>query len=195
MIFAEINPVLLEWKEAFGIREFFHQQLICWRNDNITFKDLFLYAALKEFRFSGRPAWESSPGRKNSEMNEDLIHYTAIQLNMAQPLDQARLEKTLLNLKTFAREHEFKIIFFINPVDLKTLKNFAGDAVYESLTHRINSIREICKQHELTCLDLHNLISDSERFFDPHCVHLDEYARQQVANRLVEMFMRIMHES
>lgn len=193
LIVAEINPVLLEWKEAFGVREFFHQQLTCWQNPDINWYHLLLYAALKEFRFSGRPAWESSSANKPNAIDKGLIHYTAHQLNMAHPLDEVRLKNSLLGLKEFAQEHDLKIIFFITPVDLKTLKTCAGGLVYDSLINRIQTINDICTQHQLQYLDLHDLIKDSERFFDPHRVHLDEYARQQVATALAEMCLNAIH--
>lgn len=194
VIWVELNPVLFQWEEALGIREFFHKQLDCWGRNPMNWSDLLIYAALKEFRFSGRPAWQTlTPGRVDGD-DPDVIQHTAVKLQMADALDESKLEADLHAIHAFEESHGVKIFFFTTPVDLKTLRVAAGEDVYQALCHRIAVVRSVCEKNHWAYLDLSDLIPESYHFFDPHRVHLDEYARQKVAVALAQMYRDQMNE-
>lgn len=184
-IIVQLNPVMLAREEEPAQKKIWERRIQFQTEKHLSLLTLFEFAALKEYKGSGRPRLEASPLESAAS---DLDPYTILRIcqkfKVKQPIQEADLLSELEQLKFTAKQYTQHLIFFINPVDLKTIQEAAGDDYAHSIQSRITLCKKSCEALNLPCFDFHNLIQGSHHFFDPHRVHLDEASRQKLAQSI-----------
>jgi hypothetical protein len=183
-IIIELNPTILEWNEGF-IRKHLWTMRIDYQKKRPNGLSLLLFSALSSYKQSGKPLWEINPEKKDP--NEQLTKKTLAYLETKKAPCITELLSSLQALKLTCAKHGKKTIAFIPPIDLKTIGSKASQEDAIALMNRIHIYALVCDQLDIPCFDFHNLITQSEHFFDPHCVHLDETGRKRLANALAEI--------